>query len=344
MIEPHISFGDLDAALPFHVILDDDLKIASVGPALAKMIPGIQVGESFFDRFTIARPHDEASSSEAIGKIDGRLVLVQPNDHPVQLRGAFHRLEGGNGFLFTSSPLMNKAEDIERLGLLINDFAAHDPITDFLFAIRARDVTLDELRGSIKRQRLLTQELDHRVKNTLSAILALVSLTKGDVDHVEQFTDQLEGRVHAMAMAHELLATTGWKKVNLSTLILTVLGGFSQHDVRILEVEGPNATIDTHQAGPLSMAMHEMGMNALKYGAWSRKSGSVSIGWTVDDDMIRMQWTEAGGPPIATEPKQGVGLGLITGFVNYELRGEIELDFLQGGLVARIGIPRSADS
>lgn len=344
MSVPHISIGDIDAVLPFHLILDTDLSIASAGSALMKIVPDIRIGEPFTDRFTIDRPHHEVSTCEAIRQIGDRLVLVRPANHSVQLRGCFHELEIGDGFLFSSSPLMNKAEDIERLGLLITDFAAHDPITDFLFALRARDVTLDELRGAIKKQRLLTQELDHRVKNTLSAILALVSLTKGDTQHVEQFTEQLEGRVHAMAMSHELLATTGWKQVDLSTLITTVLGGFCQGSVNLLEINGPKTTIDTHQAGPLSMAIHEMGINALKYGAWSNNSGSVSIGWTVEDDMIHILWTETGGPPIASEPMQGVGNGLINGFIKYELRGAIDMDFRKDGLVTTIDIPRSADS
>lgn len=337
-----LSITDLNGPLPFHLLLDRDLSITSIGPGLKKLISKLSSGDRFQDRFKMARPHHDVQTAQAIEKIDGRLILVESRDTNIQLRGAFWNLANKNGFLFASSPLMNKAEDIDRLGLLMTDFAPHDPVTDFLFAIRARDVTLNEIRGAIERQLLLTRELDHRVKNTLAAVLTLVSLTTSESSNIDEFANRFEGRVRAMSMAHELLATTGWKKVELETLVVTVLGGFLQHQPGGLTLNGPKTTIGPRQAGPLAMAMHELGMNAFKYGAWSNRKGRIKVDWMIERGNISISWTESGGPPIAAPSTHGVGLGLVTGFIQHELQGKVEIDFDKSGLHVQIRFPHES--
>jgi two-component sensor histidine kinase len=337
-----LSIADLDGPLPFHLLLDRDLTITAVGPGLQKLISKLSSGDRFQDRFKLARPHHDVQTAQAIEKIDGRLILVESKDTHIQLRGAFWSLNDKHGFLFASSPLMNKAEDLDRLGLLMTDFAPHDPVTDFLFAIRARDVTLDEIRGAIDRQQLLTRELDHRVKNTLAAVLTLVSLTSNESSNIDEFASRFEGRVRAMSMAHELLANTGWKEVELETLVATVLGGFLQDQSGVLTINGPRATIGPRQAGPLAMAIHELGMNAFKYGAWSNRKGCIEVDWTIERGNISITWAESGGPPIAAPSDHGVGLGLVTGFIQHELRGKVKIDFNKSGLHVWIQFPHES--
>lgn len=333
-----LSIDDLDGPLPFHLLLDASLGIESAGRTLRKLIPALAVGEQFTDHFELLRPHSETDGPDSIEAVLDRLVLVQAKDADLQLRGSFWKLEAG-GYLLAGSPLMNKAEDMEQLGLIMTDFAPHDPVTDFLFAIRARDVTLDEIRSASDRQKLLTRELDHRVKNTLAAVLTLASLTSGESTSIEQFNQRFEGRVRTMSMAHELLATAGWNAVDLEDMVLTVLGGFLQNKSSGLEFSGEPVTIAPRQAGPLAMTLHELGMNAFKYGAWADGSGSISVTWQLQQDTIRIDWHETGGPRIESTPKHGIGLNLVSGFIKHELHGDISLDFETDGLTANISFP-----
>jgi len=325
--------------MPFHVLINVDMTIEALGPGLKKLIPQISLGDSFHEHFTLGRPHHLTTDARGFEQICERLLLVESKHSDLQMRGAFWKLQSQTQFLFVASPLMNKAEDMDRLGLVMTDFAPNDPIPDFLFAIRARDVTLKEIRHSISRQQLLTRELDHRVKNTLSAILTLVSLTSSEATDIDDFANRFEGRVQAMSLAHELLATAGWQRVKLESLIHTVLGGHMQAKSGGLSADGPDASIGPRQAGPLSMSIHELGMNAFKYGAWSTPSGMIEVHWKLDQDNLYMTWRESGGPPITTDPVHGVGLGLVIGFIQHELHGIVKLDFKETGLEAEIQVP-----
>ena len=336
-----LSIDDLDGPLPFHLLLDGSMRIESAGRTLQKLIPALEIGAQFGDHFQLLRPHIEADGPDAFDTVLGRLVLVGAMDTDLQLRGSFWKLEAG-GYLLAGSPLMNKAEDMERLGLVMTDFAPHDPVTDFLFAIRARDVTLDEIRSASDRQQLLTRELDHRVKNTLAAVLTLASLTTGESSSIEQFNHRFEGRVRAMSMAHELLATAGWNAVDLENMVLTVLGGFLQNKSSGLEFSGEPVTIAPRQAGPLAMTLHELGMNAFKYGAWADGNGSISISWKFQHGTIRLDWHETSSHRIESTPQHGIGLNLVAGFIKHELHGEVSLDFEPGGLKASIAFPFEA--
>ena len=338
MSSPGLSTNDLDGPLPFHLLLNADLRIQSAGHTLCKLIPEIVPTDRFTDHFELLRPKVEAHRPDEIEQILNRLVLVKARNTDLQLRGSFWKLDSG-GYLLAASPLMNKAEDIDRLGLVMTDFAPHDPVTDYLFAIRARDVTLDEIRSASDRQRLLTSELDHRVKNTLSAVLTLASLTSSESTDIKQFNSRFEGRIRAMSMAHELLATAGWNAVDLENMILTVLGGFLQNMSSGLEFSGEPVTVAPRQAGPLAMTLHELGMNAFKYGAWAKSAGSISVTWQLEQNTIRIEWIETGGPRIESPPKHGIGLNLVSGFINHELQGEVTLDFGTNGLSVAISFP-----
>lgn len=333
-----LSVHDLDGPLPFHLLLDGSLRIESAGRTLCKLIPDIETTDRFTDHFELLRPQVDVRGAESIDKVLDRLILIKARKTDLQLRGSFWKLEAG-GYLLAGSPLMNKAEDIDRLGLLMTDFAPHDPVTDYLFAIRARDVTLDEIRTASDRQKLLTRELDHRVKNTLAAVLTLASLTSGESTDIEQFNRRFEGRVRAMSTAHELLATAGWNAVDLENMVLNVLGGFLQNKTSGLEFSGEPVTVAPRQAGPLAMTLHELGMNAFKYGPWSAGTGMISVTWQLHQGTIRIDWHESGGPPIESSPKHGIGLSLVSGFIKHELHGDVTMDFDHHGLTAAISFP-----
>ena len=333
-----LSVHDLDGPLPFHLLLDGALRIESAGRTLCKLIPDIEPTDRFTDHFELLRPQVDVRGAESIEQVLDRLVLVKARNADLQLRGSFWKVDAG-GYLLAGSPLMNKADDIDRLGLVMTDFAPHDPVTDYLFAIRARDVTLDEIRTASDRQKLLTRELDHRVKNTLAAILTLASLTSSESTDIDQFNRRFEGRVRAMSMAHELLATAGWNAVDLENMVLTVLGGFLQNMSSGLEFSGEPITVAPRQAGPLAMTLHELGMNAFKYGAWSNDTGAISVAWQLHQDTIRIDWHETGGPRIDAPPKHGIGLSLVSGFIQHELHGDVAMDFGPGGLRATISFP-----
>lgn len=192
------------------------------------------------------------------------------------------------------------------------------------------------------RQNRLMRELDHRVKNNLAAIVGLAHLTASSSPDIQTFTRRFLSRVHALARTHELLAESRWRGTSVRGVVEGTMKAFVTEEFEQLVCDGPDVIAPPRVSGPLTMTLHELGVNAVKYGSLSVKTGTVTINWTVDSEgWIEFTWTELGGP-VANEPTRcGSGASLISGFITHELRGELQYNFRAEGLFARFRFPLS---
>ncbi len=196
------------------------------------------------------------------------------------------------------------------------------------FAVSFADIA-DRKRDE-KRLKLLMQEVNHRSKNLLSVIMAIVRLTARNIEP-EKFASSLIDRLHGIGASQDLIVSGNWTAVHLHELIrsqLHYLGG-SFHTRAILD--GPDVTVSPEAAQALGLAMHELGTNALKYGALSNETGAISIRWQFLDEgggkQFRIVWAESGGPAVVEPGKSGFGRTVIETMAAQTVNGKVEIAF-----------------
>jgi two-component sensor histidine kinase len=199
--------------------------------------------------------------------------------------------------------------------------------------VTVRDITAR--RRSDEVQRLLAQELNHRVKNMLASVIAMTSFTGRGATSVEEFKDRLLGRFHALARAHGLLVSNAWTDALVGEVVRSTLDPHLQSDPQRFSIDGPKVMISPNTALALNMAIHELGTNAVKYGALSGRQGKVEIRWQVDRNeatRTELSWVETGGPAVEPPASQGFGMRLLERAFATTEEGEAELHFLPTGL------------
>jgi PAS domain S-box-containing protein len=186
----------------------------------------------------------------------------------------------------------------------------------------SRDLT--ERKQAEDLQRLLLNELNHRVKNTLATIQAIAGQTLRSARDLPSARDALERRICSLAQAHDLLTSRAWTGANLTDVVMRALDAFTPAQVRM---SGAAIEISPRHALTLSLALHELATNATKYGALSRPEGHVSVTWGVQEGMLHLDWKESGGPPVAPPTKRGFGSRLLEDIVGRDLGGGAKLDY-----------------
>jgi two-component sensor histidine kinase len=185
---------------------------------------------------------------------------------------------------------------------------------------------------------LLIEELNHRVKNTLALMQAIAVQTFRSASKIER--SKFEGRLGALAEAHNLLSQEKWQGSDLKEVIGRVLQPFLLNGPDRITMNGPNVPLSPRLAVVLSMIVHEIATNAAKYGALSNESGTVRLDWEIADDApkprLRMIWTESGGPVVTAPVQRGFGSRLIERSARDQLGGEATVDFLPRGVVYTI--------
>jgi two-component sensor histidine kinase len=191
-------------------------------------------------------------------------------------------------------------------------------------------------------QLLLMRELDHRIKNTLQVIQAVIRRTAKRQTTIEGFERSLLGRVGAMSRAHELLAEERWHGANVSTLVRQETQSFDVGG-NAIRAAGPSIRLNPKAALAIALAMHELGTNASKYGALSSPQGAVDITWSVDrsraEPALVIRWQESQGPEVKEPEHQGFGSMLIERSIAYELDGNASVEYRKRGLLCTIEIP-----
>ncbi|GGA59285.1 HWE histidine kinase domain-containing protein [Sphingomonas psychrolutea] len=193
-----------------------------------------------------------------------------------------------------------------------------------------------------ERDKLLMAELDHRVKNTLANIQALVTLSSRSAESVKSFVEGLDKRIQSMAKAHSLLTQSRWEGVSVENLLREELEAYGQ-EAGVVAINGVDAVLTPKSALSLSLALHELATNAGKYGAFSTRDGHVNVAWHVrDDGGLGLSWTESGGPPVQPPARRGFGSNLIERALALETGGGATIRYEPGGIICDIVLPKSS--
>ena len=206
-------------------------------------------------------------------------------------------------------------------------------------SLMLEDVT--ERRRAEARRDLLAREVDHRARNALAVVLATVRMSRAET--VPAFVRAVEGRIASVARAQTLLADRHWTGAGLRAVAEGALSVFThgQPDERV-RFDGPEVTLNAAAVQPLSMALHELATNAIKYGALSVTGGEVSIGWSLDRPLglLRLRWAEAGGPALSGPPlRRGFGSRVLEATIRDQLGGRVKRDWSGNGLVYEVALP-----
>lgn len=204
--------------------------------------------------------------------------------------------------------------------------------------VNVRDITVQKEMGEELRR--VMRELQHRVKNMLSNVSALINRAKNDPRDPGEVLDTLSKRIVALSNTHKLLTASNWRHTSLAELIRPELLDVYGEDV--IQYRGPQVYLNSKATLALGMVVHELGTNAAKYGCLSVPEGRLQLRWSrIDEgegDLLRLYWEETGGPDVVAPERGGFGSTLIASMVERTLDGQVEMEWKPVGLHCRIDI------
>lgn len=195
------------------------------------------------------------------------------------------------------------------------------------------------LRQSEAHNRLLAQELNHRVKNAITTVQAVVRQTLHSANSLEQAEHALGGRLSALSRAHDLLMKDDHQRIDLTKVVDSSLSPFKRAGVDNIRATGPTTLLPGNTGLIFAMALHELATNALKYGALLSERGSIDISWQAAGPQRRdleFTWAERGGPPVSAPGHQGFGSVLIKRILAQALNGKATIVYSPDGLTCTI--------
>ncbi|WP_363352432.1 HWE histidine kinase domain-containing protein [Methylocystis echinoides] len=206
-------------------------------------------------------------------------------------------------------------------------------------------VDITERKQAEAQQKLLIDELNHRVKNTLATVQSLVAQTARGAGSVDEFRQAVEGRILALSHAHNQLSRRGWVNAEMSQLLRSEFEPYlTKGNVAL---SGAPLEISPNLALMLSMAVHELATNAAKYGALASSAGRIEVSWRVEMESggprLRLFWIERNGPPVVAPKHQGFGMRLLERGIQAELEGETRIEFAPDGVRCEIHVPLTND-
>ncbi len=205
-------------------------------------------------------------------------------------------------------------------------------------------VEAKEREASDKLQKLIVEELHHRIKNTLATVSAITSQSLRTAGTMEQAGKAIEGRLAALGRAHDLLMQVNWAQSSLANVVRSAIEPFDGQGGGRVAIAGPDIGITSGAAIALAMTLNELGTNTTKFGALSVSGGRVEIGWAVDEktQWLHLAWVEKGGPVIAAAPtRRSFGSRLIAS-LGQQLSGKVHLAYDPSGFVYTLEVPLSA--
>lgn len=199
-----------------------------------------------------------------------------------------------------------------------------------------------ELARERDRADLLAHELNHRVKNLFAVVLAIVKMSGRDAPEAKPVVDKIAERIHALLTAHEVTqGRSGHRVAALADLVETALRPYRSSD-HLAVLDGPDIALPERAVVPLGLVLHELTTNSVKYGAWSKPGGMLTVHWRCPDKRLVLEWEEQGSEPAETSPSEpghrGFGSALIDGSAR-QLGGTIERRFTPQGVTVRIEMP-----
>lgn len=260
----------------------------------------------------------------------------------------------GQGFIDTLSQVFDSGQTYTGHATRISlqrtvDAPAEERFVDFVYQpllgadgtvsgifVEGHDVT-DRVRGEAH-LRLLMNELNHRLKNTLATVRAIIRQTLQGTGEMRDAREVLGARIAALSRAQDVLTKRNWEGSDLGDVVTAAIAPYwDGTDLRIRQ-GGPSVTLSPRAALSLSLALHELATNAAKHGALSTDAGRIHITWSQDgnpEPRLDLEWREAGGPPVAATSHKGFGTKLIERGLAIEFDARISLEYPPEGAVFR---------
>jgi two-component sensor histidine kinase/DNA-binding NarL/FixJ family response regulator len=200
-----------------------------------------------------------------------------------------------------------------------------------------------EREAADKLQKLILEELHHRIKNTLATVSAIASQSLRTATSLEHGQHAIEGRLVALGRAHDLLLQARWANASLATTIRGATAPYDSEGAGRFGIEGPDIRITSGAVIALAMTLNELCTNTTKFGALSVPAGRIEIGWNIDAGKQRLQltWTEKDGPPVHAPTRRSFGTRLI-GSLGQQLKGEVKLSYDASGFVYVLDVPMAS--
>jgi PAS domain S-box-containing protein len=207
-------------------------------------------------------------------------------------------------------------------------------------------VDITERKQAEERQRLLMQELAHRVKNTLAVVQALSSQTLRGGGTITEMREAFTARLLALAQAHDVLMQGSWTEASMRALVDGAARMHGHGDTSRFRITGPDVMLGSKAALSFALILHELGTNAVKYGALATQAGHVAVTWQEDNQgsetRLRFRWQEIGGPTVTPPSRQGFGSRLIERSLTQGLGASVQLAYLPEGVTLSLDAPLSA--
>ena len=193
-------------------------------------------------------------------------------------------------------------------------------------------------------QRLVLEELHHRVQNTLAIVMAITSQSLRTAKSLNDAKEAIEHRLLALGRVHDLLLQSNWTSAKLAAIVKAATDPFDRDNDSRFIVQSSNIDVSPGAVLPLAMVLNELCTNAVKYGALSNATGRVDITSTIDNSqkLFRLKWAESGGPTVAIPTHRSFGSRLIEHSFVRQLQGEAQLKFEPSGVVCVLDIPLAA--
>jgi two-component sensor histidine kinase len=197
-----------------------------------------------------------------------------------------------------------------------------------------------EREAADKLQKLILDELHHRIKNTLATVSAIASQSLRTATSIEHGQQAIEGRLIALGRAHDLLMQVSWANTSLMHTIRGATEPYDSEGAGHFSISGPDIGITSGAVIALAMTLNELCTNTTKFGALSVPAGRVAIAWMIDEETQRLKltWTETGGPAVAPPTRRSFGTRMM-GSLGQQLNGQVQLAYQPTGFVYTLDVP-----
>jgi len=241
------------------------------------------------------------------------------------------------GISVVDQEIVIERPDGSRGVALVNIEALKDDSGNILGAVNCfQDLT--ERKATEEQIATLAREAEHRAKNVLATVQAMVHLTRADT--ADELKDAIAGRIQALAHVHSLFVQSRWTGANVHSLVMQELSPYCGDGETRARIDGPKLLLEPNAAQSLAIALHELATNAAKYGALSTPHGRVQVEWSrVADGRFVLRWIESDGPLVAPPRRQGFGTRVLESLIRDQLKGDIRCDWHTEGLVCEIVLP-----